>query len=69
MKEITSHNIRILKARKGISSYRLIIDTGLNKHTFKNLEYGNCEPKCSQAIKLSEYFGIDIKQFLTIKLN
>ena len=44
-------------------------NTGLNKHTFKNLEYGNCEPKCSQAIKLSEYFGIDIKQFLTIKLN
>ena len=42
----------------------------INKHTLKNIEYGNCEPKALQLLTICNFYEInDMKLFLTTKLN
>lgn len=31
----------------------------INKHTLKNIEYGNCEPKASQLLTICNFYGIN----------
>jgi len=69
VKEITSHNVRLLKEKQGITIHRIMLDTGIDWNTIRNIVCGNIEPKVTHAIILSDYFDVDLKQFLTTKLN
>lgn len=64
-----SENFKLLRYRRNVSIYRLAIDTGIHKYTLNNIENLKTEPKASQIVSIANYFGIDITELLTTKLN
>lgn len=57
---------RYLKLRdsKGLSDYKVSIDTGITKSTFSDWKSGRSEPKIEKLIKLADYFGVSIDYFV-----
>lgn len=64
-----SENFKLLRYRKSVSIYKVAIETGIHKSTINNIEYNKTEPKASQIISIANYFGVDINDLLTTKLN
>ena len=64
-----SENFKLLRYRRNVSIYRVAIETGINKSTINNIEYNKTEPKASQIVSIANYFGVDITELLTTKLN
>jgi len=64
-----SENFKLLRYRRNVSIHKVAIETGIHKSTINNIEYNKTEPKASQIVSIANYFGVDITELLTTKLN
>ncbi|MBO5853153.1 MAG: helix-turn-helix transcriptional regulator [Bacteroidales bacterium] len=53
-----------LRDAKGVSDYRVAIETGIPKSTFSEWKSGRSNPKIEKLHKLAQYFGVPIEYFL-----
>ena len=53
-----------LKAEKGITDYKVSQDTGVPRSTLSEWGKGKYQPKADKLMKLAEYFGVTIEDFL-----
>lgn len=53
-----------LRDKKGVTDYRVSVDTGITKSTFADWKTGRSEPKINKLSILAEYFGVTIDYFL-----
>lgn len=49
---------------KGISDYRVSLDTGITKSTFTDWKNGRSNPKIEKLKIIADYFGVSIEYFL-----
>ena len=57
---------RYLKLRneKGVSDYRVSVETGIPKSTFSEWKSGRSNPKTEKLHKLAQFFGVSIEYFI-----
>ncbi|GFI69945.1 hypothetical protein IMSAG249_01770 [Lachnospiraceae bacterium] len=53
-----------LRDEKGVTDYRVSIDTGITKSTFSDWKNGRSNPKVDKLKILANYFGKPIEYFL-----
>lgn len=53
-----------LRDRKGVTDYRVAVDTGIPKSTFTDWKNGRSHPKVDKLKILAYYFGVSIEYFL-----
>ena len=53
-----------LRDGKGLTDYKVSLDTGITKSTFTDWKTGRSEPKLEKIVKLSEYFGVTVDFFV-----
>lgn len=53
-----------LRDKKGVTDYRVSLDTGITKSTFSDWKNGRSKPKVDKLQKLADYFGVSIEYFL-----
>lgn len=53
-----------LRDKKGVTDYRVSVDTGIPKSTFSEWKSGRSAPKVDKLKKLADYFGKPIEYFL-----
>ena len=53
-----------LRDKKGISDYRVAVDTGIPKSTLSEWKSGRSKPKVDKLKVLAEYFNVPITYFL-----
>lgn len=69
MKDIISHNIRLLRAIKGVSLWRSADGMGVHKSALKNIEYGTSLPNAEILLRICDYYKVDdVRSFLTKKI-
>ena len=49
-----------LRDEKGVTDYRVSIDTGIPKSTFSDWKSGRSKPKTEKLSLIAEYFGVPI---------
>lgn len=54
----------LLRDEKGVTDYRVSIDTGITKSTFSDWKNGRSNPKVDKLKILANYFGKPIEYFL-----
>ncbi len=54
---------KLLK-EKGITSYRVSMDTGISQATLSDWKNGKSKPKADKLKILADYFGVSIEDFL-----
>lgn len=52
-----------LRDNKGITDYRVSIETGIPKSTFSDWKSGRSKPKVDKLILLAQYFGVSLDTF------
>lgn len=50
--------------KKGVTPYRVSVDTGVSTATLSNWKNGNYSPKTDKLKKIADYFGVTIEYFL-----
>jgi len=53
-----------LRAEKGVTDYRVSVDTGITKSTFTDWKSGRSKPKTEKLNALAKYFGVPLEYFL-----
>ena len=53
-----------LRDRKGITDYRVSVETGIPKTMFSEWKSGRSNPKVDKLKILADYFGVSIEYFL-----
>ena len=53
-----------LLKEKGITSYRVSLDTGIPQATFSRWKNGVAAPKVDKLIKIAEYLGISLDELV-----
>ena len=53
-----------LRKVKGVTDYRVAVETGITKSTFTDWKSGRSEPKLDKLKKISEYFGVSVDYFV-----
>ena len=53
-----------LRDKKGVTDYRVSVDTGITKSTFTDWKSGRSKPKMDKLSILADYFGVSIEYFL-----
>lgn len=53
-----------LRDKKGVTDYRVAIDTGISKSTFSDWKSGRSEPGIQKISKMANYFGVPIETFV-----
>lgn len=53
-----------LRDGKGLTDYKVSLDTGITKSTFTDWKTGRSEPKLEKIVKLAEYFGVTVDFFV-----
>lgn len=53
-----------LRDSKGLTDYKVAIDTGITKSTFTDWKTGRSEPKLEKLAKIAEYFGVTVDYFV-----
>lgn len=53
-----------LRNEKGVTDYRVSVETGITKSTFTDWKNGRSEPKLDKLKKIAEYFGVDVGYFV-----
>lgn len=53
-----------LRDSKGLTDYKVSLDTGITKSTFTDWKNGRSEPKLEKIVKLAEYFGVTVDFFV-----
>ncbi len=56
-----------LRNKKGITDYRVAMDTGITKSTFTDWKNGRSNPKADKLKILADYFCVSIEYFLEDK--
>lgn len=54
-----------LRDEKGVSDYRVSVDTGITKSTFSDWASGRSNPKIEKLQKIASYFGVGIEYFIS----
>ena len=57
-------NYVALRDKRGITDYRVSLDTGITKSTFADWKSGRSNPKIDKLKSLAEYFNVSIEYFL-----
>lgn len=55
---------KALRDKKGVTDYRVSIETGITKSTFTDWKNGRSTPKIEKLKILADYFGVKIEDFL-----
>lgn len=58
-----------LRNEKGVTDYRVSVETGITKSTFTDWKSGRSEPKLDKLKKIADYFGVSIECFLEKELQ
>ncbi len=53
-----------LRDEKGVTDYKVSVDTGITKSTFSDWKNGRSNPKVDKIKILADYFGVSIDYFL-----
>ncbi len=53
-----------LRDKKGVTDYRVSVDTGITKSTFTDWKTGRSKPKIDKLQVLADYFGVPVEFFL-----
>jgi transcriptional regulator with XRE-family HTH domain len=53
-----------LKNAKGVTDYRVSVDTGISRSTFSEWKSGRSKPKIVKLMKLALYFNVPIEFLL-----
>ena len=53
-----------LRDKKGVTDYRVSVDTGITKSTFTDWKTGRSKPKVEKLQILADYFGVPLAYFL-----
>lgn len=53
-----------LRDEKGVTDYRVSVDTGITKSTFTDWKNGRSSPKIDKLKLIADYFGKPIEYFL-----
>lgn len=53
-----------LRDKRGITDYRVSLDTGITKSTFTDWKSGRSKPKIDKLKILADYFDVSIEYFL-----
>lgn len=56
-----------LRDKKGVTDYRVSMETGIPKSTFSEWKSGRSKPKVDKLKILANYFGVSIEYFLDEK--
>lgn len=55
---------KALRDKKGVTDYRVSVETGITKSTFTDWKNGRSTPKIEKLKILADYFGVKIEDFL-----
>lgn len=53
-----------LRDKKGVTDYRVSVDTGITKSTFTDWKTGRSKPKVDKLQILADYFEVPVEFFL-----
>lgn len=53
-----------LRDKKGVTDYRVAMDTGIPKSTFTDWKNGRSKPKTEKLKILADYFEVSVEYFL-----
>lgn len=53
-----------LRDEKGLTNYRVAVETGIGRSTFTDWKKGRSEPKLDKLRKIADYFNVPIEYFL-----
>lgn len=53
-----------LRDSKGLTDYKVSLDTGITKSTFSDWKNGRSEPKLEKLSKIADYFGVTVDYFI-----
>lgn len=57
-------NYAKIRDQKGVTDYRVSVETGIPKSTFSEWKSGRSKPKAEKLKILADYFGVSIEYFL-----
>lgn len=57
-------NFEMIMNEKGITSYRISVDTGIPQATFSRWKTGKCRPKVDKLIKIADYLGVPLEELI-----
>ncbi len=52
-----------LREKKGVTDYRVAIETGITKSTFSDWKTGRSKPKLDKLLILAKYFDVPVEYF------
>lgn len=64
-----ANNIKFLRKKKNLTQAQIAIELGFPRTTWASYEAEQAEPKISEIIRISEYFGIQMSQLLMEELS
>lgn len=64
VKYLMYENYAKIRDKKGVTDYRVSVDTGIPKSTFSEWKSGRSKPKAEKLKTLADYFGVSIEYFL-----
>lgn len=53
----------VLRDKKGVTDYRVAVDTGITKSTFSDWKNGRSNPKLDKLLLLAKYFDVPVEYF------
>lgn len=53
-----------LRDERGLTDYKVSLDTGISKSTFTDWKNGRSKPKVEKLRKIAEYFNVSITEFI-----
>lgn len=53
-----------LRDERGLTDYRVSVDTGIVKSTFTDWKTGRSKPKLEKLVVLAKYFSVEVTYFL-----
>lgn len=53
-----------LRDSKGLTDYKVSLDTGITKSTFSEWKNGRSQPKLEKLSKIADYFGVTVDYFI-----
>lgn len=60
-------NYEALCSEKGVTSYRVAVDTGIPASTFSDWKSGRSKPKIDKLLRIAEYLGVDIRDLMEVR--
>lgn len=56
-----------LRDEKGVTDYRVAMETGVTKSTFTDWKSGRSAPKLDKLLAIAKYFGVPVEYFAEIE--